>query len=183
MASRRKISRSEAGKVADGKKKLHIKWIRSGIGFPKRQKEMVRSLGLARLNHVVERPDTAQIRGLVARIPHLVEVTEVAPAPSWKAVPEYTVHEAKPEERVKAPKAAKPAAESAEAKPEVAVEAPKPVEEPKAHKAKAAAKKHAAPETKETKKAAAKTAKKAAPAKKTKAAASKDSKTIKKGKK
>ncbi len=169
--------------MAEGKKKLHIKWVRSGIGFPKRQKEMVRSLGLARLNHVVERTDTAQIRGLVARIPHLVEVTEVSAAPAWKAVPEYTVQEPKPEERVKAPKAAKTAAEPAEAKPEVAAEAPEPVAEQKAPKAKTAAKKHAAPDAKETKKGAAKTAKKAAPEKKHKAAAGKESKTTKKGKK
>ena len=72
---------------------IHIKWVRSGIGFTYRQKERVRSLGLQRLNQVVERPDTAQTRGLVASIPHLVEIVggPGVPAP-WAAIPEYTLH-------------------------------------------------------------------------------------------
>jgi large subunit ribosomal protein L30 len=55
-------------------KTIRIKWVRSGIGFPRRQKTWVRSLGLTELNQVVERPDTPQIRGLVARAHHLVEI-------------------------------------------------------------------------------------------------------------
>ncbi|MFB3920085.1 MAG: 50S ribosomal protein L30 [Terriglobia bacterium] len=71
---------------------IHIKWVRSGIGFTYRQKEMVRSLGLLRLNQVVARPDTAQIRGLVARIPHLVEIVGEPPVPApWAAIPEYAL--------------------------------------------------------------------------------------------
>ncbi len=71
---------------------VHIKWVRSGIGFTYRQKGMVRSLGLRRLHQVVERPDTAQIRGLVARIPHLVEIISDPPRPpAWAAIPEYTL--------------------------------------------------------------------------------------------
>jgi len=71
---------------------IHIKWVRSGIGFTYRQKDRVRSLGLLRLNQVVERPDTAQIRGLVASIPHLVEIVggPARQAP-WAAIPEYTL--------------------------------------------------------------------------------------------
>ena len=72
---------------------IHIKWVRSGIGFTYHQKGMVRSLGLLRLNQVVERPDTAQIRGLVACIPHLVEIVgEPARLAPWAAIPEYTLH-------------------------------------------------------------------------------------------
>lgn len=71
---------------------IHIKWVRSGIGFTYHQKGMVRSLGLLRLNHVVERPDTAQIRGLVARIPHLVEIVgEPVKLAPWASIPEYTL--------------------------------------------------------------------------------------------
>jgi len=71
---------------------IHIKWVRSGIGFTYHQKGMVRSLGLLRLNQVVERPDTAQIRGLVASIPHLVEIVgEPAKLAPWAAIPEYTL--------------------------------------------------------------------------------------------
>ncbi|MBI4455733.1 MAG: 50S ribosomal protein L30 [Acidobacteria bacterium] len=55
---------------------LRIKYVRSAIGFPSKQKETVRGLGLTRLNQVVERPDTPQIRGMVAKIPHLVTILE-----------------------------------------------------------------------------------------------------------
>jgi len=66
--------------------------VRSGIGFSYRQKEMVRSLGLRRLNQVVERADSPQIRGLVARIPHLVEVVAEPPkVTAWGLMPEYTL--------------------------------------------------------------------------------------------
>jgi large subunit ribosomal protein L30 len=70
---------------------IHIQWLRSGIGFPSRQKEMVRSLGLRRLNEVVERPDTPQIRGLVAAIPHLVRIVAPRAAPAWASVAEYDI--------------------------------------------------------------------------------------------
>jgi len=73
-------------------KTVRIKWIRSGIGFTHYQKRMVRSLGLRKLNHEVERPDTPQIRGLVAKIPHLVTIVEAPKTPAWKLVPEYTIH-------------------------------------------------------------------------------------------
>lgn len=72
-------------------KTIHIKWVRSGIGFPRRQKTWVRSLGLKELNEVVERPDTAQIRGLVARAHHLVEIVGDTPARASATKPEYTV--------------------------------------------------------------------------------------------
>lgn len=72
-------------------KKIRIKWVRSGIGFSYRVKGMVRSLGLRRLNQVVERPDTPPVRGLVARIPHLVEVVDGPPMSVWGSLPEYTI--------------------------------------------------------------------------------------------
>ena len=71
---------------------IRIKWVRSGIGFSYRQKEMVRSLGLRRLHQVVERPDTPQIRGLVAQIPHLVTIVDEPSRPTaWASLPEYTI--------------------------------------------------------------------------------------------
>ncbi len=71
---------------------VHLKWVRSGIAFSHRQKTLVRSLGLRRLNQVVERPDTPQIRGIAAKIPHLVEVVSGVPALLWPSTPEYTIH-------------------------------------------------------------------------------------------
>ena len=73
-------------------KTVRIKWIRSAIGFTHHQKRIVRSLGLRKLNQEVERPDTPQIRGIVAKIPHLVKIVEAPRTPAWKLVPEYTIH-------------------------------------------------------------------------------------------
>ena len=55
---------------------VRIRYIRSAIGFNRRQKETVGALGLTKLNQVVERPDTPQIRGMVLKIPHLVTIVE-----------------------------------------------------------------------------------------------------------
>jgi large subunit ribosomal protein L30 len=71
---------------------IRIKWIRSGIGFSYYQKRIVRSLGLRKLNQEIEKPDTPQVRGVVAKIPHLVTIVEAAPKPAWMSVPEYTIH-------------------------------------------------------------------------------------------
>ena len=73
-------------------KMIRIKWVRSGIGFTYHQKTIVRSLGLNKLNHTVVRPDTPQIRGIVAAVPHLLEIVPEPPAPAWALIPEYTVH-------------------------------------------------------------------------------------------
>ena len=97
---------------------IRIKWVRSGIGFDYRQKRIVRSLGLKKLNQEVERLDTPQIRGLVAKVPHLVEIVEAASKPAWTAVPEYTIHAPEPapsELAETAPEAAAEETEKAEA--------------------------------------------------------------------
>jgi large subunit ribosomal protein L30 len=56
--------------------KIKIQYYRSTIAFPTKQKEIVRSLGLRKLNQVVERPDTASMRGAVAKVPHLLRIIE-----------------------------------------------------------------------------------------------------------
>jgi large subunit ribosomal protein L30 len=71
---------------------VRIKWIRSGIGFTYHQKRIVRSLGLKKLNQEVERPDTPQIRGLVAQVPHLVKIVGAPSRPAWTLVPEYAIY-------------------------------------------------------------------------------------------
>jgi large subunit ribosomal protein L30 len=53
---------------------IHIKWICSFICAPVKQKRVVKGLGFTRLNQVVERPDTPEIRGMVKKVPHLVEI-------------------------------------------------------------------------------------------------------------
>jgi large subunit ribosomal protein L30 len=56
--------------------KIKIQYYRSTIAFPSKQKEIVRSLGLTKLNQVVERPNTASMRGAVAKVPHLLLIIE-----------------------------------------------------------------------------------------------------------
>jgi large subunit ribosomal protein L30 len=59
-------------------KKIHIKWVRSAICTPVKHKKIVKGLGFTRLNQIIEREDTASIRGMVLKIPHLVKIVEVS---------------------------------------------------------------------------------------------------------
>jgi large subunit ribosomal protein L30 len=61
-------------KKTDSGGKIHLKWVRSAICAPAKQKLVIKGLGFTRLNQIVERPDTNAIRGMVAKVPHLVEI-------------------------------------------------------------------------------------------------------------
>jgi large subunit ribosomal protein L30 len=65
-----------AKKTNAGGGKIHLKWVRSAICSPVKHKLVVKGLGFTRLNQVIERPDNAAIRGMVAKIPHLVEIVQ-----------------------------------------------------------------------------------------------------------
>ena len=56
--------------------KIRIQYYRSFIASPKTHKTIVRSLGLRKLNQVVERPDNDSMRGAVAKVPHLLRIVE-----------------------------------------------------------------------------------------------------------
>lgn len=77
-------------------KTIHIKYVRSGIGFDFHTKVMIRSLGLRHLHQVVERQNTPQIRGLVAKIPHFVEIVKPPAKPTWISTPEFTLFPPEP---------------------------------------------------------------------------------------
>ena len=55
---------------------IRIQYYRSFIASPKTHKTIVRSLGLRKLNQIVERPDSAAMRGAVAKVPHLLRIVE-----------------------------------------------------------------------------------------------------------
>ena len=57
-------------------KKIRIEYYRSAISTPFKHKRVVTGLGFTRLNQIVEREDTPSIRGMVAKVPHLVRVVE-----------------------------------------------------------------------------------------------------------
>jgi large subunit ribosomal protein L30 len=65
-----------AKKSDSGSGKIQLKWVRSAICAPEKQKLVIKGLGFTRLNQIIERPDTAAIRGMVAKVPHLVEVVD-----------------------------------------------------------------------------------------------------------
>ncbi len=54
--------------------KVRIIWKRSSIGYNKHQAKVMKALGLRRLNDVVEHQDSPQIRGMIRKVQHLVEV-------------------------------------------------------------------------------------------------------------
>ncbi|NPV44225.1 50S ribosomal protein L30 [Koleobacter methoxysyntrophicus] len=56
--------------------KLRIKLVRSVIGTPEDQRSTVRALGLRKIRDVVEHEDTPQIRGMINKVSHLVEVEQ-----------------------------------------------------------------------------------------------------------
>ncbi len=68
------MARKPEAKIGEGK--IRIQYYRSFIATPKTHKQMVRSLGLTKLNQIVERPDTASMRGAVAKVPHLLRIVE-----------------------------------------------------------------------------------------------------------
>ena len=55
---------------------LEIKQVKSANGTNARQKDTLRTLGLRRIGHTVERPDSPQLRGLVHAVRHLIVVEE-----------------------------------------------------------------------------------------------------------
>jgi large subunit ribosomal protein L30 len=55
---------------------LKITLRKSAIGFDRKQKQVVEGLGLRRLHHTVELPDTPATRGMILKVRHLVEVEE-----------------------------------------------------------------------------------------------------------
>jgi large subunit ribosomal protein L30 len=58
-------------------KKLQVTLIKSSIGFEQSQKDTVRSLGLRRIRQTVVHNDTPQVRGMIAKVIHMLKVEEI----------------------------------------------------------------------------------------------------------
>jgi large subunit ribosomal protein L30 len=63
-------------KATTAAKKLKVTLLRSPIGFNKAQGITVQGMGLRRIRHTVELPDTPETRGMIHKVRHLVEVAE-----------------------------------------------------------------------------------------------------------
>jgi len=57
-------------------KRLTVTLVRSPIGFNRTQGKTVEGMGLRRIRHTVELPDTPETRGMILKVRHLVTVTE-----------------------------------------------------------------------------------------------------------
>ena len=55
---------------------IKIKWVRSFIGCPKDMRQTIRGLGFRRMQQVVERQDTPAVRGMIAKVHHLVVIED-----------------------------------------------------------------------------------------------------------
>lgn len=55
---------------------IKIQYYRSSIGYAQKQKDMVKGLGITKLNQIVEKPDNAAMRGVVAKVPHLLRIVD-----------------------------------------------------------------------------------------------------------
>jgi large subunit ribosomal protein L30 len=64
------------GKSDKNSSTLKIKWVVSFIGCPRGMRQTIRGLGFRRMQQVVERPDTPSIRGMIAKVHHLVRIEE-----------------------------------------------------------------------------------------------------------
>ncbi len=77
MAIKESPTRRRAARNEPAQKQLRIRLVRSVIGRPRKQREVVKGLGLRRLNSQVTRRDSPEIRGMINMIPHLLEVEEL----------------------------------------------------------------------------------------------------------
>jgi large subunit ribosomal protein L30 len=57
--------------------KLKVTQIKSVVGRIKKQRQIIKALGIKRLHQSVEHPDTPQLRGMIEKVSHLVKVEEV----------------------------------------------------------------------------------------------------------
>jgi len=69
MVTRKKTEKSP-------QKTVRIQYVRSAIGTPGKHKLIIKGLGFKRLNQTVTRVDTPAVRGMVAKIPHLVKILD-----------------------------------------------------------------------------------------------------------
>jgi large subunit ribosomal protein L30 len=70
------MARKAAGNKNAAAKMVKVTLVRSPIGFNKTQSHTVTGMGLRKIRHTVELPDTPETRGMILKVRHLVEVTD-----------------------------------------------------------------------------------------------------------
>jgi large subunit ribosomal protein L30 len=61
--------------TAEGRR-VRVTQVRSQIGFDRRQRATLRGLGISRMHQTVELEDTPQVRGMIRKVVHLLQVEE-----------------------------------------------------------------------------------------------------------
>jgi large subunit ribosomal protein L30 len=56
--------------------RIKVRWVKSEIGYSRRQRATLRGLGFRRLNQTVELEDTPAIRGMINKVIHLIVLEE-----------------------------------------------------------------------------------------------------------
>ena|SRR5688572_26973073 len=74
-ASPKAEARTQKAQDRSGKT-IRVKQVRSGIGCPPAMRETLKAIGLRRMHQVIERKDSPEVRGMIAKIPHLVELVD-----------------------------------------------------------------------------------------------------------
>jgi large subunit ribosomal protein L30 len=77
-ASTSTSTRGKAGGTKGGGARLHVTQTRSAIGTKPKHRGTLRALGLRGIGQTNDLPDRPEIRGMLARVPHLVSVEEVS---------------------------------------------------------------------------------------------------------
>jgi large subunit ribosomal protein L30 len=136
---------------------LHVRQVRSAIGVKPKHRGTLRALGLGRIGKTNTLPDRPEIRGMIARVPHLVTVAEPGTAPADRTSRVAPKPEPTPSKTSAAKKTATTKKAAAKKAPAKKSPAKKAVVKKTAAK-KASSKKTAAKKASPTKKAAAKKA-------------------------
>ena len=70
-------TRARAGTVVTAAKgRVRVRWVKSQIGYDRRQRATLRGLGLRRLHETVELVDSVEVRGMIRKVAHLVVVED-----------------------------------------------------------------------------------------------------------
>jgi len=71
---RKEMAQKEETQASGGT--IKIQYYRSMIGYSKKQKAVIKSLGITKLNQTITRPDNPSMRGIVEKVPHLLRIVE-----------------------------------------------------------------------------------------------------------
>lgn len=67
---------AQENKETTGGGSIKIQYYKSMIGYSKKQKAIIKSLGITKMNQIVTRPDNPSMRGIVEKVPHLLRIVE-----------------------------------------------------------------------------------------------------------